>query len=159
MEWNPQLQIIGQVAIAIVLGGIVGIEREIADKPAGLRTNMLVAGAAALLVKLGEALVQHFAYMEPAAIMRFDTTRIIEAIITGIAFLGAGTIIRRQHEERIEGLTTAATILVCATIGITVALEKYIIAGGVTLLALFILVGIKFIEKLLVPSERVNRSA
>ncbi|HEV8341888.1 MAG TPA: MgtC/SapB family protein, partial [Candidatus Binatia bacterium] len=59
-DWLTQLTIIGEVALAILLGGIIGIEREVANKPAGFRTHMLVAGAAALLVGLGDALIRRF---------------------------------------------------------------------------------------------------
>jgi putative Mg2+ transporter-C (MgtC) family protein len=70
--------------------------------------------------------------------------RIVGAIITGISFLGAGTIFR--HETQVEGLTTAASLLLCGAIGMAVALHQFIIAVGITLLNLVILRGVKFIE-------------
>ena len=60
MNWLMQFEIIGEVALAMLLGGVIGFEREVADKPAGFRTQMLVAGAAALLVGLGDAMLLHF---------------------------------------------------------------------------------------------------
>jgi hypothetical protein len=102
MDWLTQLQVIAEVALAILLGGVIGIERELANKPAGFRTHMLVAGSAALLVGLGEALVQRFATSDYAAIIQSDPMRIVGAIITGISFLGAGTIFR--HETQVGGV-------------------------------------------------------
>ncbi|MBI3943865.1 MAG: MgtC/SapB family protein [Chloroflexi bacterium] len=130
----------------MLLGGLIGLEREFADKPAGLRTQMLVAGAAALLVGLGNVLLQAFNPPDPATI-RSDPIRIVEAIITGVSFLGAGTIFRRSAENYVEGLTTAASILMSSGVGICVGLRQYIIAIGVTLLTLFVLRGLKYVEK------------
>ena len=140
-----QLEIIGEVALAMLLGGVIGFEREMADKPAGFRTHMLVAGAAALLVGLGDAMLRRFA-MDTSVNASSDPIRIVEAIVTGISFLGAGTIFRRDRSEQVEGLTTAASILLCAAVGISVALRQFVLAAGVTLLALIVLRGLTFIE-------------
>ncbi len=70
-NWMMQFEIIGEVALAMLLGGVIGFEREIADKPAGFRTQMLVAGAAALLVGLGDAMLKRFAWRRQLA----DDTR------------------------------------------------------------------------------------
>ncbi|HXG68068.1 MAG TPA: MgtC/SapB family protein [Blastocatellia bacterium] len=146
MDWNTQLQVIGEVALAMLLGGVIGIEREVANKPAGFRTHMLVAGAAALLVGLGDALLQRFGAGTDASI-RSDPIRIVEAIITGISFLGAGTIFRRGKSEHVEGLTTAASILLSSAIGISVALRQMVLAVGATALALITLYALRFVEK------------
>lgn len=140
-----QFEIIGEVALAMFLGGIIGFERELADKPAGFRTQMLVAGAAALLVGLGDTMVLRFA-SESKLNVTGDPIRIVEAIITGISFLGAGTIFRRDQSEQVQGLTTAASILLCAAVGISVALRQFFLAVGVTLLALIVLRGLTGIE-------------
>lgn len=145
---NPQLIIIGEVALAMVLGGLIGIERELADKPAGFRTHMLVSGAAALFVGLGNALL-HSYNMEAGdtSLIRSDPLHIIKAIITGVSFLGAGTIFSRGKGERVSGLTTAASILLSSGIGIAVALHQFIVAAGVTFLALIVLRGVAYIEE------------
>lgn len=156
MSWANslmQFEIIGEVALAMLLGGVIGFEREMADKPAGFRTQMLVAGAAALLVGLGDAMLRRFA-MDSSINASSDPIRIVEAIVTGISFLGAGTIFRRDRTEQVEGLTTAASILLCAAIGISVALRQFVLAVGVTLLALFVLRGLTAIEKRLIKSKR-----
>lgn len=135
-----QLTVIGHVALAMFLGGLIGLEREFSDKPAGFRTHILVAGAAALLVGLADALVTQFSADVYREGLRTDPIRIVEAIVTGIAFLGAGTIIRRAGDTgAVEGLTTAASILLVASIGIAVALDQLIVALGVTVITLLVL--------------------
>jgi putative Mg2+ transporter-C (MgtC) family protein len=130
---SAQLQILAEVALAMVLGAALGLERELAGKPAGLRTHMLIAGAAALLVGLTDVLVARFATTEGS---RVDPIRVIEATVAAVGFLGAGTILRRPAAERVEGLTTAASLLLAAALGICVALRQFLLAGGVVILTL-----------------------
>jgi putative Mg2+ transporter-C (MgtC) family protein len=136
MEWAPQLQILGDVVLAVFLGALMGLEREAADKPAGLRTHMLVAGAAALLVGLTNTIVEAMGSWHNATFLQADPIRVIEAVVTAVGFLGAGTILRRSDGDRVQGLTTAASILLAAAVGISVALHQFILAIGVTVLAL-----------------------
>lgn len=139
-NWQQQLQIVASVAIATVLGALVGTERELADRPAGLRTHAILAAAACLLVRLGDILVAHFVADSPPGVLRADPIRIVEAVVTGTAFLGAGTIFRhRGSAEHVEGLTTAASLLLVAAIGISVALKQIIVAVLITLLTLILL--------------------
>jgi putative Mg2+ transporter-C (MgtC) family protein len=144
MDWNIQLQVIGEFALAMFLGGLIGVERQMADKPAGFRTQMLVAGAAALLVGLGDALIMRFSGSNR---ITSDPVRIVEAIITGVSFLGAGTIFRRSRTaDQVQGLTTAASILLSSAIGISVALRQFVLAIGVTALTLFVLRALLWVE-------------
>jgi putative Mg2+ transporter-C (MgtC) family protein len=143
---RPELYILFQALIALTLGGFVGWEREAAGKWAGLRTHMLVCLAAMLLVRVGQFLIiqtQHFIllYAENPGqiILRIDPIRMIEAIVTGIAFLGAGTIFRDPDASKMRGLTTAASLLIVVPIGISIAVNRYILAVGITLLALVVL--------------------
>src|SRR5262245_51865901 len=128
-DWMPQLLIVAEVAFAMLLGGVIGFERELANKPAGFRTHMLVSGAAALLVGMGDILVAKFAEDSGHELIQADPFRIIGAVISGVSFLGAGTIFRggRQH---VEGLTTAASLLVSASIGVAVGTRQWILAIG-----------------------------
>jgi putative Mg2+ transporter-C (MgtC) family protein len=142
-----ELQILAYVALAMLLGAAIGFEREIEDKPAGLRTHMLVAGAAALLVALGDVVVKHFDVGLGTELVRSDPVRVVEAVITGVSFLGAGTIIRHRSERQIEGLTTAACILFTAALGVCVALSQVVLALGVTALVLLTLRGVGFAEQ------------
>lgn len=132
-----QLQLILEVAIAMLLGGIVGVERELADKPAGLRTHMFTAGAAALLVGLPNALVEQFAATGNA--IEADPIRVIQAIIIGISFIGAGTIFRRDERSHVEGFTTAASLLMSAGLGVAAALQQFLVAAAVAMLSLIVL--------------------
>jgi putative Mg2+ transporter-C (MgtC) family protein len=139
---DVQWRILAYVVIAMVLGALIGWERETLNKPAGLRTHTLVSGAAALLVALGDLVVTHFGQDLGAPLVQTDPIRLIEAVITGVSFLGAGTIIRGQGDGHVEGLTTAASLLFSATIGIAVALSQAVLAAGVTVLALVALRGL-----------------
>lgn len=148
-QWNSQSVILLNVLIAMILGGLIGLERELVKKPAGLRTLMLVAGASAMLVGLSDILVARFTLEGYDTILRADPIRIVEAIITGISFLGAGTIFRSGEGRTIEGLTTAAAILICSVIGISVALRQWLLAAGVTLFSIVILRIASSLERLL----------
>jgi len=139
-----QLKIVFYVIVSMLLGAAVGFDRELADKPAGLRTHMLVAGSATLLVALGQIIVRE--YHVDSQIVRTDPIRIISAIITGVSFLGAGTIIR-GGTDRVKGLTTAASLLFVAAVGICVALSKLVLAVGVTIIALLTLRGVAYAER------------
>lgn len=141
--WIPTLTVL----YAMFLGGLMGFERELAQKPAGLRTHMLVAGASALLVVLGEIMINNYSTGTVVEIIQSDPIRIMEAIITGISFLGAGTIIFRDRNETVEGLTTAASILFAAGVGIAVALKQYLLAAILTIIAIVILFGLGYIEQ------------
>ncbi|MAU00182.1 MAG: magnesium transporter [Anaerolineaceae bacterium] len=131
--------------MAMFLGGLIGFEREAADKPAGLRTHMLVAGSAALLTGLGRVLIPEMGLDE--SLIRTDPIRMIEAVVTGVSFLGAGTIIRNRGENQVEGLTTAATLLLTSALGISIALQQIVLTIGVSVIVLVILRGVKFLEK------------
>jgi putative Mg2+ transporter-C (MgtC) family protein len=141
-----QLQILAYVGLAMLLGAAIGLEREIEDKPAGLRTHMLVSGAAALLVALGDVVVRRFDVGLGKELVRSDPVRIIEAVITGVSFLGAGSIIRSSTSRQVEGLTTAASILFAAAVGVCVALSQLVLAVGVTVLVLITLRGVGFVQ-------------
>lgn len=153
MNWLMQLEIIGEVALAMLLGGFIGFEREVADKPAGFRTQMLVAGAACLLVGLADAMLLRF-LAEGKTSVTGDPIRIVEAIVAGVSFLGAGTIFRKDASEQVQGLTTAASILLCAAIGISIALRQFVLAIGATILALIVLRGLTGVEKWLTKKAK-----
>ena len=138
-DWLYQIEIFLTIVIATVLGGTVGLERESAQKPAGLRTHALLAAAACLLTQLAHVLVADFATDSAPSLLRADPIRVVEAIVTGTAFLGAGTIFRQPRKGSVEGLTTAASLLLVAGIGITVALNQLLLASAVTIAGLVVL--------------------
>lgn len=137
MDIAIEFQLLGKIAIAAFLGGIVGVERELAEKPAGIRTHMLVGALSALLVVLADQMVSLF---DQQNLIATDPIRILQAIVIGISFLGAGTILKYDREEprTVEGLATGASILSVSAIGIAVALNVFVLAIGTTLLNLFI---------------------
>lgn len=119
-----------RLLLAALLGGIVGYEREHKGKAAGLRTHMLVAMGAALFVLVPERGGMGIA----------DMSRVIQGVVAGVGFLGAGAIIKRHSEEQVQGLTTAAGIWMTAAIGVACGLGREAIALLATLLAIVILV-------------------
>lgn len=152
-----QLEVLGIVALAMLFGGLIGLERELAAKAAGLRTHMMVAGAAALFVALGDVLLLRFGGRSDAGeLLRSDPIRIVEAVITGVSFLGAGVIFRRGGEDaEVKGLTTAAGILITAAVGICVALRQFLLASGTVVLVVLILRVLHRLERRLARKREV----
>ena len=132
-----------RLLVAAVLGALLGIERELTDKPAGLRTHMLVSEGAALFMVASILITQE--YTVPGAPSIIDPTRIGSTIVTGVGFLGGGLIL--QSRDRVLGLTTAAAIWVAAAIGMLVGAGHFLIAAAGTLLGLFTLYGVRRIEQ------------
>lgn len=133
------------MVLSTVLGTVVGWERQMGRKPAGLRTHTLVC--------LGSTL---FVLSAPHAIAAFgggnlDPTRIVHGVVTGVGFLGAGSILRQ--EGYVHGLTTAASIWMVAAIGVTVGIRAYGLAVTGTILALVILEGYRWVERFLSPES------
>lgn len=138
--------IIAKTVLAMFLGGLLGLEREFSQKPAGFRTHILVAGAASLFICTGDWLVGQF-IADNNLPVQADPLRVVQAIVTGISFLGAGTIIRQRDSAQIEGLTTAASILLAAAIGICIAIDLYVLGIGITILTLLVLRLVGIVER------------
>jgi putative Mg2+ transporter-C (MgtC) family protein len=133
-QLQGDLLMVARIAGAMLLGGIVGYERELARQAAGLRTHMLIAGAAALIVGLGRLLAVEFSDDAFSELVRVDPVRLVEAVVAAVGFVGAGSIIRSREDDAVHGLTTAASMLVVAGLGIAVALDHYALAVAATLL-------------------------
>lgn len=133
-----------RILIATILGAILGLERELTAKPAGLRTHMLVAEGSALFI-VGAILLGE--NTDTGAFAVIDPTRVGSTIVTGVGFLGAGMILRSG--DRVQGLTTAAGIWVAAAIGMLVGSGFFIVAIFGTVLSLVTLIGLRFIERTL----------
>lgn len=142
MNWEHQLWILLDIVIAAGLSGIIGLERESENKPAGLRTNMIIGSASCMFVDLGQLVVSNFLGDLPPGGVDYDPIRIIQAIIIGISFIGGGIIFKNREEGGVEYLTTSATILFTSGLGIAVALGQYILAVGLVLLVLMINKGV-----------------
>ena len=123
-DWERVLRITARMAAALLLGAIIGVQRELMGKPAGLRTHALVTLAAAIFT-LGSI---------EAGMQLADLSRVIQGIATGIGFIGAGVILKRHAEGEVIGLTTAATIWTATAIGVTVGLGHVVLSAiGVAL--------------------------
>lgn len=137
---EADLWLLLRVLIAAGLSALLGWEREISGKPAGLRTHMLVGVSAALFVMLGELMLVRYVDEAETGLtgLRLDMIGILGAVVSGISFLGAGiTFVSRGNH--VQGLTTAASILATAAVGVAVGLEHYLLAAGTTVILLFIL--------------------
>ncbi len=137
MDFSTLFQLIG----AVLLGGLIGFEREYKRKEAGLQTYSLVALGACLFTIIAFELFNAFTGRLGSS---FDLSRVIQAIAIGIGFLGAGVIF--QQERSIEGLTTAAGLWVTAAIGLSIGAKLYFLAVFTTLLALGVLAGFGYLE-------------
>ena len=129
--------IVSRVLCAAVLGGVIGWEREAKGRSAGLRTHMLVSIGAALFV-----LAPLLSGIEDEAV-----TRVMQGIVSGIGFLGAGAILRRDDGGRVEGLTTAAGIWMTAAIGMAAGMGQEMIALVTSLVALVVFAVLPKFEK------------
>jgi putative Mg2+ transporter-C (MgtC) family protein len=143
-----------RLSIAVVLAGAIGIDRELRQKPAGMRTHALVALGAAAVMVLTEHLATPF---DPEA-----ASRAIQGILTGVGFLGAGVILHRNGDQAVTGLTTAATIWIAAALGTACGLGEWAAATVATVLTLLILTVGEVVESAIhrrfARGERTNTS-
>ena len=151
MGLEQDLSILLRIAVAMLLGATLGIEREMGKHAAGLRTHMLIAGAAALIVGLGDSIAEHFQEERYRDLLQVDPVRLIEAVVACVGF-AAGTILRGSRDDQVSGLTTASSLIMAAAIGIAVGIGEYVIAVGVSVLCLIVLVVFSRIAKKLESS-------
>lgn len=137
-----ELRALLDITLAGTLAAVIGFERERARKPAGLRTHVLVAIAVSLLVSIGEKLITL-----ASENVHPDPMRMLGAITTGVAFLGAGTIVFRRQQGVVEGLTTAASLLLVAAISMAVTVDLKLLGVGVTLLSFTVLTALRAVEE------------
>jgi putative Mg2+ transporter-C (MgtC) family protein len=142
-------RIIIRLLVAMLLGAIVGVQREQTGKPAGLRTHMLVALGAALFV---------LAPLE-AGMTSDDLSRVIQGLATGIGFIGGGAILKLSEEHEIRGMTTAAGIWMTAAMGVAVGLGRIGMALLSALLTWFILAVVGKIEHRIGPAQAARVDA
>ena len=140
------LELVERLLLSALLGGLLGLERELRQKSAGLRTNILIAMGSTLFTMMS---------IDVSAGSGGDSTRIASGIVTGIGFLGAGAIMRTG--AGVKGLTTAAMIWVNAAVGVAVGGGEYRLAIIATIVALVVLVTLNPVERVLdrlVPGRR-----
>lgn len=129
---------LAQVVLVLACAGLIGFERQRRDKPVGMRTSILIALGTMMFVKSGLMI------MEEYSMATADPTRVLGQVVTGIGFLGAGSIITR--EGLVKGLTTAASIWVTAAIGVLIAFGFLLDAIIFTLVTVIVLYGISHLE-------------
>ena len=134
-----------RLVLAGFLGGLIGMERERHGRPAGFRTNILLATGSALLMMLSQYMYDLYPGQDSNSIIRLDPGRIAAMSITGIGFLGAGAIIKSKGHVR--GLTTAACLWMVAAVGLAVGCGFYLPAVVATAIAMFSLLGLRFLER------------
>ena len=142
------LGLLSRLALATLLGGAIGLERELSGKPAGLRTNILICVGAALLMNVSREVAA-------AGPQSADPARIAAQVVSGIGFIGAGTILVERGS--VVGLTTAATLWVVSAIGLAVGMGAYVEAIGTTILVGVTLVFLGWLENLLFEQRSPNR--
>jgi putative Mg2+ transporter-C (MgtC) family protein len=138
MPWDF-LELVWKILLTVVLCGLIGFEREMRHKDAGLRTHILVGVGSALVVLTSFYIFDVYHQQTP-----IDPTRMIAGIITGIGFLCGGTIIRAGNQ--VTGLTTAATLWTVSGLGMAVAAGQYVAASLFTLIIIFVLIGVRSFE-------------
>ena len=133
MNSDIELDLILRIFVAALLGGAIGLEREYRSKEAGFRTHFLVALGSALFM-----VVSAYGFEEAVALPghRLDVSRVAAQVVSGIGFIGAGTIIFRKNENAVSGLTTAAGVWVVAAIGLACGGGMYKVAIASTFLVL-----------------------
>jgi putative Mg2+ transporter-C (MgtC) family protein len=142
------LEAVARLLVATLAGGIIGAERELRAKPAGVRTHALVALGAALVVLAGSLLGSEEA--EHAA----SVSRVIQGLIAGIGFLGAGSILQRGEGPLVHGLTTAASLWIVAVIGIGAGLGLWRLTLAATIIVLLVLLAERPLSRLLGSDQK-----
>jgi len=138
--------------LAATLGALIGLEREWAQRAAGLRTFSLISLGSALFV-----MISRLSFIQYLGVSSLDPSRTLGQIIVGIGFLGAGIIIFRQREGRVEGLTTAAMMWTTSAVGAAVGLELYWLAiSATTLIVLINFVVLPFEKRLEEKIEKIK---
>jgi putative Mg2+ transporter-C (MgtC) family protein len=156
MEFVPStaLETLARLAIAVVAGGLLGFEREWKRKPAGLRTHMMVCLGAATFTVIA-AILYGEVLEQGAEVARIDPLRILQGLVGGLGFLGAGSII--QAGGRVSGLTTAGGLWLAGGVGVSVGAGSLVTAGGALVLGLLVLTGFQFLERRLPRNSHASR--
>jgi putative Mg2+ transporter-C (MgtC) family protein len=138
---------LARIGAAAIVGGVLGLERELSGHFAGLRTHMMVSIGCAVFVVAGLAICGD----QTEAV-----TRVVQGIAAGIGFLGAGTILKLDEKEKIRGLTTASSIWLASALGTLAGLAEYVPAAAATVIALVVLAVLRPMERLL--AHHTNRN-
>lgn len=139
IDWMELSSTLISLSLAIFLGGLLGLERELADRWAGLRTHMLVSLGAAVFLHAGTTVTR----ASPAEI-----SRVLQGVAAGVGFIGAGTILKLSDKLEVRGLTTATSVWLSAGVGTACGLRLYPLAISTTVLTLIVLRLMKHVESI-----------
>ena len=142
-----------RLGLALILGAVIGLERESTEHIAGLRTQALVALGSSLFTVISAF---GFADLLGQPHIQLDPTRIASYIVAGIGFLGAGSIFMSRNKDEVRGLTTAASVWLVAAIGMACGAGLLLEAVAATILALFVLIVLRYVERLILPYRSPN---
>jgi putative Mg2+ transporter-C (MgtC) family protein len=145
----PILDMLTRLGVAAGLALFLGLERELHGKPAGLRSHMLVSLGSATFIIVGMSILFATAEGDPSA--RIDPSRVVEGVIGGIGFLGAGSIIRSGGQ--IQGITTGASIWLAGAVGVSAGINNFPLAIMVTVIALIIMTGLGRFEREIIDDK------
>jgi putative Mg2+ transporter-C (MgtC) family protein len=140
-----EVELVLRLLLAALLGGVVGLEREVTSHTAGLRTHMSVALGAALFVMAGSYGMEEFFQRRDNTNVQVSVDRVASTVVTGVGFLGGGAIVK--YGASVRGLTTAASLWVTAAIGLAVGLGSYMLATAATVAMIVALAGLRLPER------------
>ncbi|MEW6107394.1 MAG: MgtC/SapB family protein, partial [Bacillota bacterium] len=143
----PQTEMVLRLVLAVVFGGLIGLERESHKRPAGFRTHILVCVGSALVM-----MISQYAFVGFTRVIQYDPGRIAAQVVSGIGFLGAGTILREG--ATIKGLTTAASLWVVAGIGLAVGTGFYLAGAMTTGIVVVVLIALDRFERRFIYTKR-----
>ncbi len=145
------VEVVVRLVLAVLFSGLIGLEREVSGRAAGFRTHILVCVGSALMMLTGIHLSEQY-----RGLIAVDPGRIAAQVVSGIGFLGAGTII--QLRDSVRGLTTAASLWAAAGIGLAVGSGFYVGAVTTTAIVLVALLILSRVERQVVRSKRVGQA-
>lgn len=149
------LELIVRLLAAVACSSLLGLEREAKGKAAGLRTHVLVGVSGAFFVVLADVMISRALLNGiPGGALRIDPLVVLGSVVSGVSFLGAGAIFFSERERTPKGLTTAASLLAAAAVGVACGIERYALAFAATVIFLIVLHGFKYLEQLLEPAEK-----
>jgi putative Mg2+ transporter-C (MgtC) family protein len=141
---------LARIGAAALVGGVLGLERELNGHFAGLRTHMMVAIGCAVFVVGGLAV---------SGTQSEAVTRVVQGVAAGVGFLGAGTILKLDEERKIKGLTTASSIWLAAALGTLAGLGEYVSAVAATVIAIIVLAVLRPLERALASFLNANEES
>jgi putative Mg2+ transporter-C (MgtC) family protein len=145
IDWSEFLDFLIRLVVATLAGGAMGLERQMQDRWAGLRTHMMVSLGSAVFTITGVLAAES----NPA-----DLTRVIQGVATGVGFLGAGTILKLAKKKEIHGLTTAGSIWMSAGVGVAAGMANYALVLAGACISLFVLAVVRHFEHKVLVTNR-----